>query len=108
MNDAWLFAYSQLKKRLRGEHQGEHFPSIDEGECICNFIRDCLEKPLKSKRNGRFEKACDSLERIIELLDTALKPYLGESDQWLSVLTGLEAGLLIAKFQLDFIKKRNG
>ncbi len=107
MNNAWFYAFSHLKKRIAKETEESH-SSIEEGALICNFVNTCLQKGAKSKVSGKFDRACEKLSKILELFNETVKPYLGKSDEWLAVITGLEAGLLIAKTQLDFIKKGEG
>ena len=102
----WFYAHLQLKKRLE---KGVALVEDDFDErTVFEFIEASL-KPCKCKhKQGRFNKACYSVEKVLELFDTTLKPHFQGNQEWFPVLLGLEAGLLIAKAQLDAVKEKGG
>ena len=99
----WYFAYLHLKKRLE-DAEAQPLPKDHDTRMIFGFL-DQMLMPMRTKCvHGKFDRSRKSIELALEMYDLVRERFSGDPE-WFPVLLGIEAGLLIAKQQLEFIGK---
>lgn len=102
----WFYAYLHLKKKLEGAEL-QPLPKDHDTRLIFGFIEQLL-KPIRTENtHGKFDRSRKSIELALEMYDLMKENFSGDQE-WFPVLLGIEAGLLIAKQQIDFIGKEKG
>lgn len=102
----WFFASLHLKRRLEGA-EAQPLPRDHDTRMIFGFL-DQMLMPMRTKCvHGKFDRSRKSIELALEMYDL-MKVHFSGDPEWFPVLLGIEAGLLIAKQQLDFIGKEKG
>ena len=99
----WFFAYLHLKKKIEGE--ASPIPKDHDLKIVTSFVEQCF-KPIPTESvSGKYDRASKAIKKALEIFYEVLKPRFSGDPEWFPVLIGLEAGLLIANQQLDFIGK---